>query len=80
MTITKTDIAKNVVSFIVGAGTAKIVGQVIKNNTQPESMTDKVTMTAGAFVIGGMAAEATKKNTDQKIDELTMWWKKNVTN
>lgn len=78
--MTKLDIAKGVASFIVGAGTAKIVGQVIENNTMPNSNLDKVTMKAGAFVIGGMAAEATKKSTDQKIDKIASWWKTNVNN
>lgn len=77
--ISKTDIAKNVVGLIVGAGTAKITKRVISNNIEPEKKVDKVTVTAASLVIGSMASDATRKYTDAKIDEIVDWWAKNVT-
>lgn len=76
----KLDIAKRVASTIVGLGTTKIVNDVIRNNTDTETTADKVKVTAGALVIGSMAADATSSYTDQKIDEIAAWWTKNITN
>jgi hypothetical protein len=66
----KLEIAKTVVSTIVGVGTAKIVGSIIGNNTSPETVIDKMTITAGTFVLGSMVADITKRYTDAKIDQI----------
>lgn len=74
----KLELAKLAVSAIVGAGTTKIVVAIIKNNTDPEKITEKVAIAAAGFVLGSMAADASKKYTDAKIDEAAKWWKENV--
>lgn len=74
----KLDIAKKAVSFVVCAGTTKIVSQIIANNTQPKNTIDLVSMTAGGFVVGAIVADASRKYTDEKIDELATWWNENV--
>lgn len=76
--MTKTDIAKTVTNLVVGAGTTRIVTQIIKNNTDPQTVTDQVTMTAGAVVLGSMAADASKEYTSAKIDQITTWYAKTV--
>ena len=76
--MTKTYIAKRVVSVVVGIGTTKIVSSIIQSTTNPESVTDKVAVIASSYVLGSMAVEATRNYTDTKIDELTAWWKINV--
>jgi hypothetical protein len=76
--MTKLDIAKLVVSAVIGTGTSKIVVGVIKNNTNPEKITDVVTITSASFVLGSIAADASKKYTDAKIDEAIAWWNENV--
>lgn len=78
--MTKLDCTKAVVTFIVGAGTTKIVSSIVQNNTARESIIDKVTVTAGSVVLGMMAADATKLYTNAKIDAAAAWWKENVTN
>jgi large-conductance mechanosensitive channel len=70
----KLAIAKMAVSAIVGAGTTKIVTAIVKNNIQPDKLIDKVTVVSGAFVLGSMAADASKKYTDAKIDEAVNWF------
>jgi len=77
--MTPIDITKNVVSFIVGAGTYGIAKTAIKNQVEPETAYQKVTVNASSLVIATMASEATTNWTDQKIDEFVVWWKKNVT-
>jgi hypothetical protein len=76
--MTKTDIAKRVVGFVVGAGTTKIVGSIIQKNTEFEKKTDRIAVASASLVIGTMAADTTKKYTDAKIDEIVNWWEKNV--
>jgi hypothetical protein len=77
--VNKTEIAKRVVSTVVGLGTTKIVNDVIANNTTAEKLHEKVEVKAGAVVMGMVVADQTSKYTDQKIDEITAWWSKNVT-
>ncbi|WNM72438.1 hypothetical protein SEA_MOSSY_59 [Gordonia phage Mossy] len=61
---------KLVTSTIVGLGTSKIVSTIIKNNVNPETVVDTVTITAGSFVIGSMVADAAKAHTDKMIDQV----------
>lgn len=68
--MTKLEMFKTAASAIVGVGTSKIVYAIIRNNVPTKTPVDKVTVAAGSFVIGGMAADATKKHTDKMIDEL----------
>lgn len=76
--LTKTEITKRIVSIVVGLGTTKIVNDIVENNTDAETTTDKVKVKAGSLVIGAMAADATSAYTDRKIDEITAWWDLNV--
>jgi len=74
----KLELAKTAISFVVGAGTSKIVTTIIKNNVQPENVTEQVTTVVGSVVLGSMVADASKKYIDTKIDEIATWWKENV--
>jgi hypothetical protein len=76
----KIAIAKGTVTLIVGAGTSKIVHQIIKNNTEPQSVVDTVTILIGSFVFASMAVDASKKYTDSKLDEfIALWHNRNST-
>jgi 4-hydroxybenzoate polyprenyltransferase len=68
--ITPLSLVKSTTTFIVGAGTTAIVKGIIENNTDPETAKDKVAIATAGFVIGSMAAQATKDYTDRSIDEL----------
>lgn len=68
--MTKTELTKRITSVIVGIGTARIVRRTVENNVPIESTTDKVTITAGTWALGGIAADATKKYTDDFIDKI----------
>lgn len=71
----KLDITKKVAGFVVGSGVAKIVNDIIANNITIEHAYQKVTVIAGAAVIGMMAKDATKAYTDTTIDECVQEWK-----
>jgi hypothetical protein len=76
--MTKTNIAKTAAQFVVGIGTGKIVGSIIRNNVTVESPADQAAVAATSAVIGWMAAEKTTAWTDAKIDEAVTWWNVNV--
>lgn len=63
-------VVKFVASGVVGIGTGKIVGKIIKNNVTPETLIDKVTVLAAGWVIAGIATNATKKYTDDMVDDV----------
>lgn len=70
MDFSKLGLVKMAVSGVVGVGTGKIVGKIIKNNITPETLIDKITVGAAAWTIGGIATEATKKYTSEMIDDI----------
>jgi hypothetical protein len=72
----KIEIIKKTLSTIVSIGTAKIVKGIIENNVLTETTTDKVTVTAASFAIGGAVGELSSDYTDAKIDELVVFVKK----
>lgn len=78
--MTKTELAKRAINIAVTIGTGKIVGDIIKNNTNPDpdSLADKVTYRAGGMALGGVVAAETSKYTDAQVDEITAWWNENV--
>jgi ABC-type cobalamin transport system permease subunit len=76
--MTRTDIAKKAVSITVGAGVAKIVGGIVRHNTDPETAIDTVAIASAQVVTGMMIAEMTEYYTNDKIDKLVSWWEKNV--
>lgn len=76
--MTKIDLAKNVTRFVVGAGVTKIVSGIVKHNTDPEKVTDIITITTASAALGMMVADKTQEYTDTKIDELVSWWYENI--
>lgn len=76
----KIEIAKKIVSSIVGIGTGMIVKQIIENNVDTNTVASKVAVGSAALVIGSAASDMTSEYTNAKIDELTDWWNKNITN
>lgn len=73
--MSKTLIAKRIVSGVVAIGTTKIIHGIISSTTDPESATDKVAIFASSVVLGSMAKDLTKKYTDAKIDAAIAWYK-----
>lgn len=69
-------ITKAVTKFAVGAGTAKVVSGIIRNNTNPKNVYDAVTITSSGIVVGMMAADATEEYASAKIDEVADSWRK----
>jgi len=70
MSLNKLKIAKFIVSAVVGAGTTKIVKEIIKTHVTQETAADRVTVTVASWVISAVVTERTKKYTDELIDSV----------
>ena len=76
--MTKLDIAKKAVSYTVGFGTTAIVGSIIKNNSAPGNLPEKVAMPVAGFMIAMMVSDVTRRYTDVKVDEIVNWYNENI--
>lgn len=76
----KIEIAKKIVSTIVGIGTSTIVKSIIENNVDTDTTYSKVTVASASAAIGFAASDVMSGYTDSKIDEMVDWWTNNVTN
>lgn len=76
--MTKTKIAKEITSFVVGHSVGAVIVTNIHQNTTPITPRQKAQLYIGAFVIGQMVTEKAHAYTDQKIDEFITWWKEDV--
>lgn len=73
-----TGVIKTGVSLVVGSGVTKIVAGIIRNNTTPTNIYQKVAVFTAAFVIGSIITDVSKNYTDSKIDDAIAWWDLNV--
>lgn len=76
--MTKLDITKRVASIVVGIGTTQIISAICINNTQPQKLTDKVTVGAGSIVLGMLVADVTRAYTDAKIQDIANWYNETI--
>jgi hypothetical protein len=76
--MTKLDIAKRAISFTVGFGTSAIIGSIIKNNSAPSNLPEKVAMPVAGVMLTMMVSDVTKKYTDAKVDEVVAWYNENI--
>lgn len=65
---------KAVTKLIVGLGASKITHTIIKNNVQPTTVIDKITVAAASVVLGSMVATRSQEHTEKKIDEFVASW------
>lgn len=66
----KTDIVKNVVTFVVAGGVSKIVNGIATNNTEPETTYQHVEIKSASLVLGAAVALRCQEYTDKCIDDI----------
>ncbi len=77
--MTKREIVKTGISLLVTASVGQVVGQLIKNNTDPsEKFTEEVKYRVGAFAIGGLVAAAAAEHTNKMVDEAVSLYHEHV--
>lgn len=60
-------------------GVSKVIGDVIKNNTNVQTTADAVKVWAGSIVIGSMIAEHASTHVNRRFDEVLAWRKSRET-
>lgn len=76
--MTKTEFAKAITGFVVGAATARTVKMIISNNVAPESVPDKAAVIIASYIIGQMVGSAATKWTATQINKVIAEVKKSV--
>lgn len=61
---------KFAIDIVVGAGTAKIVRDVVAKNVEPETTAEKIAVGTASIAIGGAVSSATKSYTDTLVDDV----------
>lgn len=74
----KLEIAKTVVSNLVGVCAGSVIHSIIKSTTNPETTQQKVTIIAGSWVLGSMVGDIASRYTDTKIDKLAAFVEENL--
>ncbi len=69
-------LAKTLTTAVVRLGTGSIVTAIVRNNTTPSNAFEKVSIPAGAFVLGGIVSDAAKQYTERVIDDVVTAWSK----
>lgn len=69
----KLDIVKTAINFAAGAGVSKVVHDIIKNNTDPETTADTLKVAAGSIVLGSMVADRASEHVNAKVDAIAAW-------
>jgi hypothetical protein len=64
-------LAANVVGSL---GVAKVVGDVIKNNTNVVTTMDQIKVVAGSLVIGSMIVDHASNHVNEQINNAHAWW------
>lgn len=69
--LTALTLAKFTAQTIAGMGASKIVTDIVKNNVTIATTAQKVTVTAGTFVLGSMIFEQSVNHIERLITEVT---------
>lgn len=68
--VTKTYVAKSVISVVVCAGVSRVVAGIIETNVGSTSTKDQIAVAAAKIAITGILVTACKKYTDSMVDEV----------
>jgi hypothetical protein len=77
MKMTKTDLTKKIVKFVVSSSIGFTVTAALKNNTPVTKTHHKVQVLVAAYVIGRMVSEKAEVWTEAKIDSIIETWDRN---
>lgn len=66
-------LARLVINGVSSLGVAKIVAEVIKNNTVTVTTSQKLLVNAGSIVLGSMIVEKASDHVNNTIDQIIEW-------
>lgn len=76
--MTKIELTKTAIRFVVGSSVSYIVANVIKNNVEPTNIVQQGELMVGTLALGYASSEFAGRYTDQKVDEVVNWYVTNV--
>jgi hypothetical protein len=62
------------VNVVGSVGVAKVIGDVIKNNTNVVTTADAVKVMAGSLVIGSMIVDHASTHVNEQFNSAYAWW------
>jgi hypothetical protein len=65
--------AKLAAQIVAGLGVTKIVNDIVKNNVAVVTTFQKVTVSAGSFVLGSMLMDQSSKHIEETANNLVNW-------
>jgi len=68
--MSKLSLIKSAANIVVGSSVAKVVNDVIKNNTDAETVADQAKIAVGSVVLGCMVADHAKAYVHKPIDAI----------
>ena len=68
--------AKLAAQIVAGLGVSKIVSDIVKNNVLVLNNFHKITVNAGAFVLGSMLMDQSAKHISDTTDTVVAWFEK----
>lgn len=76
--MTKLDLTKLGVKFVVGVGTSRVISGICRTNGAAQTSFQAASVTGSSIVFGMMLGDIAGKYTDVKIDQIATWWNENV--
>ena len=67
-------IVKAGVHVVSAFGVAKVLGDIVRNNTTVVTTTDKVLVQAGTLVLGSMVSQQAAKHVNEQIEQVVTWY------
>lgn len=65
------------INALASLGVAKVVGDIIKNNTVALTTTQKILVNSGGLVLGSMIVDQASNHVNETIDNLIEWRRQN---
>jgi len=69
--MTKTELAKTIVTRVAGVSTTFCVANIIKNNTTPQNKLQSAEVWVGAFALGSIVSDRVETHVSDGIDKIT---------
>ena len=68
--MTKQEIAKSVIKFVVGSSTGAVVTELVKSHSSPDNVVEELQLVVAGYALGGVVADRTVDWADAKFNGL----------
>lgn len=68
--MTKQEIAKSAIKFVVGSSTGAVVTKLVKSHSSPDNIVEELQLVVAGYALGGVVADRTVDWADAKFTGL----------